>query len=58
MPKILSRATPSKPEPLTAADRKLAKVNAWVKEHLAKERAAEVLKREELKALRTGKGKS
>jgi hypothetical protein len=44
-----------KPERLTGTERRAAKVDAWVKDHLAKERAAQAIKREELKALRAGK---
>jgi hypothetical protein len=44
-----------KPERLTGTERRAAKVDAWVKDHLAKERAAQAVKREELKVLRTRK---
>jgi hypothetical protein len=40
---------------LSSAERKLAKIDSWVKDYLAKERAAEHLKRQELKALRLAK---
>jgi hypothetical protein len=58
MPRRKSPDSPAKPEQLTGTERKAAKVDAWVKDHLAKERAAQAIKREGLKALRTDKEKS
>jgi hypothetical protein len=58
MPRRKSPDNPIKPERLTGTERRAAKVDAWVKDHLAKERAAQAIKREELKALRAGKDKS
>jgi hypothetical protein len=40
---------------MSVAERKHAKIDSWVKDYLAKERAAEHLKRQELKALRLAK---
>jgi hypothetical protein len=40
---------------MSIAERKHAKIDSWVKDYLAKERAAEHLKRQELKALRLAK---
>jgi hypothetical protein len=40
---------------MSIAERKHARIDSWVKGYLAKERAAEHLKRQELKALRLAK---
>jgi hypothetical protein len=43
----------SLPAPLSGSERRAARVDAYVKDHLAKEREADELKRQKLKALRT-----
>jgi hypothetical protein len=40
--------------PLSHAEQRAARADAYVKDHLAKEREADELKRQKLKALRTG----
>ena len=46
---------PSSPAPLSRTERRAAKVDAYAKDQIADERKAEEIKRQKLKALRTGK---
>jgi hypothetical protein len=42
------------PVPLSSGERRAVRIDAYVKDHLAKERKADELKRQKLKALRVG----
>jgi hypothetical protein len=45
----------SSPAPLSRTEQRAAKVDAYAKDQIADERNAEKIKRQKLKALRTGK---